>query len=196
MQNKLLLSLFLLGTVMLSACTKKHENPLSDLADKRIHSLNMYFYPSTIRMINVAEDESFYEATKDIKNLQFMSVNTLDTANYKSFEKWEEAQDFTNWEELLSASLMGSLATIYAPEGTDDIYFVKMKSEGTIYLAWAEGKVNLKELMNIAQNGIDLGPLNDYIGNIDKAEKRKAVREKARADMKKLEEADSLEQNN
>lgn len=191
MKFKSSIYIILLGLLLFS-CSKEYENPLTDLKEEGIHTINIHLYPSTIRMINIGNDASFFEATKGIKGLHVMSIDLSDTLKASLFNSWEENQSYQEWEEILQASVMGNIATVYAPSDTENIYFSKLMADGTLYLIWAEGSINFKELMKVTQNGIDLGPLNSYLGNISKDKKRKEIRRRTREELRQLEMEDSL----
>lgn len=182
------LAILLLST----ACQQQAKNPLTSLREENIHSLNMFFYPSTIRMINIIGDSSLHEATKGIKQLHYLSVDLSDSAKAKAYSSWEASQSFDEWEELLRANLEGKASVVYAPQNTSDKFFAIIRTDDGINLLWAEGNVNLKQAMNVMNNGLDLGPLTNYLSNNEKDKKRREVWKKAREEQRRLEEEDSL----
>lgn len=188
---KRLLTLIFLFSILLTSCQQKTKNPLSELSDKNIHSLNMYFYPSTIRMINLSGDSSFYEAIKGVERLQFMTINLSEGNHDSAYSAWEALQDFEEWDELMKANMDGGSAVVYTPKGVDDQFFVSFKTGDGMNLVWAEGSVNLSKAMSVMKNGLDLGPINNFLNDKSKEEKVKEMRKKAREEQRKFEEGDS-----
>jgi hypothetical protein len=142
-------------------------------------------------MINLGGDSAFYKATKGIKELQYLTINLADSSKAEIYAEWEASQNFEEWEELISAKIDGNMSVVYTPKGSDDKFFARMETGEVVNLLWAEGSINLSEAMKVMNNGLDLGPISDFLGDKKKSSQRQEVWKKAREEQHKLEAADS-----
>ena len=191
MNLKTILCLLLCCSFLLS-CKNEVTDPLKSLEEEKIHFLSLHLYPSTIRMVNIANDSSFFKATKNVKKAHYLQVN-LDTPEKTAvYEKWQKEQDFSEWEELISARMSGSLVSIYTPKENEDLYFASITSNGMANLIFLEGQVDLNQVTQIMQNGINLGPVTDFLNDKKETEKQREKMKSMRKQMDELEE-DSLQ---
>lgn len=192
MNLKLLLSL-LIVSIFLSSCDKKIESPLGTIEDERIHFLSLHLYPSTIRMVNIANDENFYEATKNVKKAHYLQINLDDPEKTTIYENWKNQIDWSNWEELMSARMQGSMVSIYTPKDESDFYFANIQSENTVSLVWLEGNIELNKITGLMQSGINLGPVTDFLNDKketeEKREKMRSMREKMKEENEVLQDS-------
>jgi hypothetical protein len=174
----------LLAILCFSACTEKEENPLQSLRSERIHDLSFFLYPSTIRMLNIANDTSFFELTKNIKRAHYLQV-ALDTPKAKEiYATWkEDVFETYAYENIMTARFQGGLVNAYAPADSDEEYLIMFDTGSSVNLVWVKGALNLAKLPSIMQKGIDLGLVNDYINDRnrkqERAEKMKKLRKGA-----------------
>ncbi len=187
---KLLLPIILLIVmVSLSACQKDIENPMENIERKKIHSLSLHLYPSTIRMVNIANDPNFYEVTKNVKKAHYLQISLDTPEKAAAFADWQKEQDLSGWHELLSARMNGTMVKVYSPESKDDVMFATLKSDDRVNLVWIDGKVDLAKATKLIETGIDLGPVTDYLSDKKETEER---REKMKSLRKQMEEEDSV----
>jgi hypothetical protein len=186
--NKKSYYLFILSLLLLGSCSQKSENPVSELKEKRIHSLNLYLYPSTIRMVNLGNDTTFYQATKNIERIHYLSVDLSTDSNDSTYQAWFAEQNFSEWDELFQASSNGSLTAIYAPQDSDDQYFAYIKTADGVNLIWAEGKIDLNKVVKLMNSPLNLGPISNFLDDKSKKEKRSEIWKKAREEQKRIEQ--------
>lgn len=193
MNLKTLLCLFLCG-IILSSCKNDVTDPLKNLEEEKIHFLSLHLYPSTIRMVNIANDSSFFKATKNVKKAHYLQIN-LDTPDKVAiYEQWQKEQDFSEWEELISARMGSNLVSIYTPAEEEDIFFASITSEGMANLIFLEGQVDLNQVTKLMQTGINLGPVTDFLNDKKETEKQREKMKSMRKQMDEIEE-DSLQDN-
>ncbi len=185
--------LLLIFIIAATACKQKTDNPLTTLKEERIHSLNLYFYPSTVRMINVTDDTTFYKATKNIERVQYLSVDLAEDRNDSIYQAWYAQLDLSRWDELFQASSSGNLTAIYAPKEADNKYLAYIKTGDGVNLIWAEGEIDLSNAMALMNGDFNLGPVSSFLDNKSKEEKRREVWKKVREEQRILEEGDSTD---
>lgn len=68
----LLLSLGLLFTTLI---THAQSSAITDLKEDQLTNMSLYFYPSTLRMVNLDNNEEFNRLIQDIEKLIFFKMN-------------------------------------------------------------------------------------------------------------------------
>lgn len=83
MDKKTLLLVFLLTCMHVA----QGQSPsIKKLVDEEKTELNLYFYPSTLRMINLEKNEEFNELIKDIRKMTFLKLDRH-SFDHTQFEK-------------------------------------------------------------------------------------------------------------
>ncbi len=196
MNYKILLSLISIS-LLFTSCDKKNESPLGSIEDEGIHFLSLHLYPSTIRMVNIAEDENFYEATKNVKKAHYLQINLDNPEKTRIYENWKDQLDWSDWDELMSARMQGSMVSIYTPKEASDFYFASIKADGMVSLVWLEGEIDLNKVTGLMQEGINLGPVTDFLNDKketeERREKMKSMRDQIEADTSQMEDSITLQ---
>ncbi len=182
--NLKLLFILIVISVFIVSCEQKTESPLGTIEEEGIHFLSLHLYPSTIRMVNIAEDESFYEATKNVKKAHYLQINLDSPEKTEKYENWKNQLDWSNWDELMSARMQGSMVSIYTPKEESDYYFASIKADGMVSLVWLEGEIDLNKVTSLMQNGINLGPVTDFLNDKKETEERREKMRSMRDQMK------------
>ncbi|WP_236587794.1 DUF4252 domain-containing protein [Marivirga aurantiaca] len=162
---------------------------MEKIEEEKIHSLSLHLYPSTIRMVNIANDPNFHEVTKNVKKAHYLQINLDSEEKTSAYEAWKNEQSFSDWEEMLSARMNGSLVNIYTPQGEEDYFFASIESNDVVSLVWLEGKVDLAKATQLMQTGIDLGPVTDFLTDKKETEEQ---REKMKALRKQMNEGEAM----
>lgn len=184
----------LLCCILLLSCKNDVTDPLKTLEEEKIHFLSLHLYPSTIRMVNIANDSSFFKATKNVKKAHYLQIN-LDTPEKTAiYEQWQKEQDFSEWEELISARMSGSLVSIYTPAEEKDVFFASITAEGMANLIFLEGQVDINQVTKLMQTGINLGPVTDFLNDKKETEKQREKMKSMRKQMEDIQD-DSLQDN-
>ena len=168
----IILTLFTL--ILFSACEKKIEDPLKDLQEKELHSLNINLYPSNLKMINSKNNPQFEEATKGIKKLHVLQINWDEGSKKEVYAEWKSGQDFNEWEPIFTARIQDADIEIRAPEGRDDILYASADTKDGLFVGFLEGKFDISQVPALLRSDLDLGPIGDFIQD---KEKKKAQRE-------------------
>jgi hypothetical protein len=197
MNLQILFSLLIIS-VFLVSCEKKVESPLENIEEEGIHFLSLHLYPSTIRMVNIADDKNFYEATKNVKKAHYLQISLDDSKKNEIYEDWKSQLDWSDWDELMSARMEGAMVSIYTPKEKSDFYFASIKAEGTVSLVWLEGEIDLNKVIGLMQNGINLGPVTDFLNDKketeENREKMKSMRDQAQGENEEIQDSISTEE--
>ena len=102
-------------------------------------NVELYFYASTLRMINLSRDPNFDEMVKDIEKMIFYQINDVPTNEIRAISKrFIEMEEF---EELMSV------------EGKDETFYVLGKNENEYVALLKADKdlvaINLKGMIRI-----------------------------------------------
>ena len=178
-----LLAISIVTLFIFSACEQKIEDPLKSLQEEGIHRLNLNLYPSNLKMINTNNNPDFAEATKGIKKLHVLQINLDDDSTKAAFDKWESAQDFTEWESIFSARMQNGDIEIKAPEGRDDILFASAETKEGLFVGFLEGTVDMSQIPALMKADLDLGPIGDFLQDKEKKKEQRQKRKRLREGM-------------
>jgi len=186
-----LIYLSLFTIILFSACEKKIEDPLKDLQEKELHSLNINLYPSNLKMINANNDPQFEKATKGIEKLHVMQINLSDDSKREAYAEWRASQDLNDWEPIFTARIENADIEIKAPAGRDDILFASASTNAGLFVGFLEGKFDISQVPALMKADLNFGPIGDFIqAKENKKEQRKKIK-KMREEMEK----DSTQEN-
>jgi hypothetical protein len=127
------------------------ETAFKDYADKH-KERKFCFYPSTLRMINLAKNPDYYELVNGIEK---MLVYTLDSAakasqSYKSIITSYKKSGF---EEYVSMSGGTSTFIMYGKESKSENQFVGiMKSEDALFAFYLRGRIGWQKIPALMQS--------------------------------------------
>jgi hypothetical protein len=178
-----LLAISIVTLFIFSACEQKIEDPLKSLQEEGIHRLNLNLYPSNLKMINTNNNPDFAEATKGIKKLHVLQINLDDDSTKAAYDKWESAQDFTEWESIFSARMQNADIEIKAPEGRDDILFASAETKEGLFVGFLEGTVDMSQIPALMKADLDLGPIGDLLQDKEKKKEQRQKRKRLREGM-------------
>ncbi|WP_456461777.1 hypothetical protein [Reichenbachiella sp.] len=90
--------LFSLGLLFTTLLANAQSSAITDLKEDQLTNMSLYFYPSTLRMVNLDNNEEFNRLIQDIEKLIFFKMNgkfeTIDMYNLvnhlQSNEDFEE----------------------------------------------------------------------------------------------------------
>lgn len=67
--------LFIFGLMMLGQTAFAQSTTITDLKKDKLTNMGLYFYPSTLRMVNLDNNEEFNRLIQDIEKLIFFKMN-------------------------------------------------------------------------------------------------------------------------
>lgn len=161
---------------------------IGELREEQIHGLHLYFYPSSIRMLNVSKDEQFYELVKDIKNVRYMNFSNS-PAVHERLSLLKNQLEEEGYEELMVMRLQQANVKLmtHTKRANNMVAIVNMDEQW--FVLDLRGKINPMLLSQQWQNGFSLGPLDSFLELNQKKEESK----KKRAELKEALEKEKSE---
>jgi len=126
-------------------------------ADKT--DFNLYFYPSTLRMINIDQDTAFNKLVYGIQKLSFHQLNpdSIDEQNFLLLR--EEILEQENYEEYITISGGGMAGQAFEVLGNEagDEWIAMGFLEGQGYLIALRGTINWLQAPMVYQSILEKG---------------------------------------
>ncbi|MFY0601097.1 MAG: DUF4252 domain-containing protein [Cyclobacteriaceae bacterium] len=146
-------SRILIGLVLASCfiSLKGQEQPLKDFAEDR-RERKLVFYASTLRMVNLSENQDFNEMVKGVDKLLIYSLDSA-TRSSKSYIQISEDYKQEGFDEYASArggrytlSLMGNLEN-------DEHEYVGYVGQGdNVFAFYLKGSVDWQKIPELIRN--------------------------------------------
>jgi hypothetical protein len=127
------------------------EQPLKDYADAHKES-KFCFYPSTLRMINIAQNPDYNDLVNGIEKLLVYSLDSSAKAD-QSYKDIINSYREIGFEEY--AAMYGGKTNffLYGKENKDENQFVGvMKSEDEVYAFYMRGQIGWQKIPALMQN--------------------------------------------
>ncbi len=175
--------------MLFTSCLTAQIPAIQQLQDEEKVSLNLHFYPSTLRMVNVQKDTAFNKLIKGIKKLSFYQIDTdsfdINTMTVFSDQLVKEEA----YEEYMTVDGDDLLMQVMGKESGDE--WIAMGSmEEEIYLIAVQGKVNWLQLPKVletisspdtTENATGFQILGTYLKDKQAAKERRKERQEQRA---------------
>ncbi len=147
MKRIVLLLAMLIGTATVFAQSKTTE----DLHKKYSKSLSLFFYNSTLRMLNQSGDKAFDELIKDIEKMKFLLIdkaNTFRNTDYKKLVAGYKAEAF---EEIMTSRYQGKNVDVYLREsgGKTEGMVVLINDSSSLYVLDIVGSIALDKVTSL-----------------------------------------------
>lgn len=139
---------------------------ISNLVKAKVHDTQLYFYPSTLRMLNINKDPAFYALVENVKHLRILTFasDSLVGPGGSAMVKALEGEGF---EEAMSMRSQGANVRIYSKSPSEKmeglVAFVAQDDQN--FVLELEGEVNPLKLYDLLQNGLDMPVLDSYFKN-------------------------------
>ncbi len=105
----------------------------------------LYFYASTLRMININRDPNFDEMIEDIKKMTFYQVNDFPISELKSFSK--KFRDEEGFEELMT--IEGKQQTLYILGKDEDEFIALLKTDEGVVAVDIMGMIRIDKIPDL-----------------------------------------------
>ena len=147
--NKLII-VFLLLTGFLPSL-KAQETPFKIYADAN-KERKFCFYPSTLRMINIAQNPDYNELVNGIEKLLVYTLDSTAKAN-QSYKAIITSYKKMGFEEYASISGGNTNFFLYGKENKKENQFVGvMKSEDAVYAFYVRGRIGWQKIPALMQS--------------------------------------------
>lgn len=118
-------------------------------------SQKFFFYPSTLRMVNIEKNPDFYAVVHDVEKLRVLMYEKGSSGfTSQTFRELSQDMERENYQELMTLQTPEQKAYLYSrgedetPEGVVGI----VETEDAVILTDLEGFVNLPSLLNLFQS--------------------------------------------
>lgn len=176
--KNLLLTLLIIS--LASGSLQAQSKEIAELREEQLHGLHLYFYPSTLRMINIDKEESFYKLIEDIKSIRFLSFDNNEQVAER-LARLKNTLEAGQFEELMIMRQSTMNIQILGHSKRDDQLVAMAQVENAWYLIEINGKFNPVLLSAQMQKGFNLGPINNFLEDkTKKEENRKRIQEMRR----------------
>ena len=123
---------------------------IQQLQDEEKVSMNLHFYPSTLRMVNVQNDTAFNKLVKEIKKLSFYQINTDSFGINEMYSLSNQLVNEEAYEEYMTMDGKDMLMQVIGKESGDE--WVAIGSiEEQLYLIAVQGKVNWLQVPKVIE---------------------------------------------
>ncbi len=158
-RNTILISfILLLGFQNLFA----QEQPLKDFAEERREN-KFCFYPSTLRMVNLANNPGFDDLVSGIEKLLIYSLDSTARAD-KTYKDLIATYEELDYEELASA--YGGKLNFYI-YGKDKEYIGIIRQEDLVTAFYMRGQIAMNKLPQLMQSMSEGDFINPFDFNLD-----------------------------
>ena len=138
------------------------EQPLKDFAEDRREN-KFCFYPSTLRMVNLANNPDFDELINGIEKLLIYSLDSTARAD-KSYKELIATYEELGYEELASA--YGGELNFYI-YGKDKEYMGIIRQEDLLTAFYMRGQIAMNKLPQLMQSMSEGDFINPFDFNLD-----------------------------
>ena len=169
---------------------------ISELVKAGLHDVNLYFYPSTLRMLNIQKDPGGYDIVSGVNHLRLLTfssdslIGNVQSEMVKSLEK-------EGFEEVMTYRAAEVKVRLYGKYKGDEMKGLVglIFQEEQNFVVDLDGKVDPMHIYKLSQDGINMPVLDSYFKNKDEEESRRKKYQEFRESMKEEEAksaADSL----
>lgn len=152
----------------------------NDLQKRFDDSFALYFYNSTLKMLNQTEDKDFDELVKDIEKMKFLMIDkgatNFSIQDYKNLIKGYKSEDYEN---MMTARSDGRNFDVYLREENDRVKgtVILVNDSSQLYVLDIVGRVQpdqvTKFFSSFDGNSEIAGKLKDFMGSSDEDKKKK-----------------------
>jgi len=167
--SKLILVFWLLAGLF--PALHAQETPFKNYADAH-KDRKFCFYPSTLRMINIAQNPDYYELVNGIEKLLVYTLDSAAKAN-QSYNGLITSYRKIGFDEYVSMSGGKTTFILYGKENKAENQFVGvMKSEDAMYAFYLRGRIGWQKIPALMQSFQTGDMINIFDLNKQKSGKR------------------------
>ncbi len=145
---------------------KAQEQPLKDFAEDRKES-KFCFYPSTLRMVNLANNPDFDDLVSGIEKLLIYSLDSATRAE-KSYKQIISIYQELNFEEYASAYGGGLNFYVYGKENKKETEYIGVVKQDDLLTAfYMRGQIAMNKIPHLIQSMSEGDFINPFDFNLD-----------------------------
>lgn len=182
-------------TFLLAVSARAQSKAIKRIVEKDLHETNLFFYPSTLRMLNVGKDPGWNKLVSEVRHLRLLMY---DKDSMLQAEKPALLIELgrEGYEEAMTYRDAGVSAQVLAYYEGDKMHGLAaiVIQESQSLLIELDGSVDPMRLYEIVQNGIDIPVLDSYFKDQKEEEERGRKYQEFRKSLEEEEKAkqDSL----
>ncbi len=167
-----ILTCCLLGLTLCPSLVAGQSKTIQSFIDRKQTAHRFYFYPSTLRMINLDRDPNYYELIKGIEKLIFFRLNQ-DSFNRENFQAAVKDLYAEGFEDLIVVEDNERQVYVMGRDQPDETVVIA-HSNGDYYVADVQGSIDFLELPDIYSGLIQRDSLEQkgFINVLNLFEKR------------------------
>ncbi|MCK5105724.1 MAG: DUF4252 domain-containing protein [Cyclobacteriaceae bacterium] len=141
---------FLTFFIFLSSYCFAQSNVVTDFKENHETALSLYFYPSTLRMINIERNLEFDEMIREIKKARFFK---MDSGAVSKADLSKLAKDLTNigFEEVMFIKDKDTDIRVWGKEKRNPELVIISKSDEELMLLEINGMINIAKIPKLTQ---------------------------------------------
>ena len=174
------ISLIIIGLVI-AATSVAQTKTTNDLEKRFNDSFALYFYNSTLKMLNQAEDKDFDELVKDIEKMKFLIVDKTKGFTTKDYTGLIKGYKSESYENMMTARSNGKNFDVYLREDNNRV-------KGTVILVNDSSQLYVLDIVGRVQPNQAMKFFSALDGNSDIAQKLKSFTSGNDDDKKKKKE--------
>lgn len=169
---------------------------VSKLVKTGLHDVHLFFYPSTLRMLNIQKDPGWYELVRGVNHLRLLTFSS-DSLLGNVQSEMVKSLEGEGFEEVLTYRAAEVKVRLYGKYSGDEMQGLVglIFQEEENFVVDLDGKVDPMHIYKLSQDGINLPVLDSYFKNKDEEETRRKKYQEFRESMREEEAkaaADSL----
>ena len=145
--------LFFSGCHQKDSVTAFRENHPIDLA--------LTFYPSTLRMVNLAKNEEFNQLVKEVEKGRYYKVNKKEDTQQAIHTLMQDLQE-EGYEEIMSVTGNANDVAVYTLERQNPVMVVIAEREEDYAIIQVEGMINIVQIPKLINSFNDEEFLNIF----------------------------------
>ena len=131
-----------------TSCTKR--NAVSEFVEDRDMALSLYFYPSTLRMINIERNPEYDAMIRNVEKARFFKLDSGQVVNV-DISKLIAALNNDGFEEVMYVKNKESDIRVLALETEIPEFVILSKSDEEMMLLEITGMINIAKIPKLMQ---------------------------------------------
>ena len=145
---------------------------VKDFRDHHKTEQTLFFYPSTLRMINLDKDPDFYQLVQHVNKLQFLTFDKKENpVEAEAIQKLRKDIQKENYEELLTMDNKGNNIHIYGLGDANEDMVGVIDNSQTLTLLDLDGYVDMTSLIKLMQGNFSFGRITNLMETVGKEQK-------------------------